>query len=307
MAWSTGGGGTADADPVPSRPAVSPSAPETARAAENSESPARLPQTVPAQNEASPSTGSTGGAGGSGSADAAESATAASELDELLVMVKDHRPGPEPETFDWRADVDGNGCDTRNDVLRRDLNNITLAADGDGCIVTSGDLDDDYLGDSYSYELGSTAVDIDHIVSRSNAWQTGGAELSDEALQEFGNDPLNLLTVSSDLKRQKGGGDAATWLPPNEEYQCEYASRQVAVKHKYGLWVTSPEKDALQRVLDNCGEQPAFAEGLGWPKPGDDKDMGTQSASKKTPAEPAEVPSGEPEEASSPSPDRDSS
>jgi hypothetical protein len=68
--------------------------------------------------------------------------------------------------------------------------------------------------------------------------------------REFGNDPLNLLAVSSSLNRQKGDGDAATWLPPNKSYRCEYVARQIAVKHKYGLWVVKAEKDAMERVLE---------------------------------------------------------
>lgn len=295
MAWSTGGGGNADADPVPSPPEVSSSAPEAAEASENSESPASLPPAVSTQDESGPTRDSEVGSDSSPrDTGAAQLGTALAELAELVVMGKDHRAGSESEMVDWRTDIDHNGCDTRNDVLRRDLKNIVLQAGGDGCIVTSGDLDDDYLGDSYSYELGSSAVEIDHVVSRSNAWQTGGAALSGDALREFASDPLNLVTVSSDLKRQKDSADAATWLPPNESYQCEYVSRQIAVKHKYDLWVTAPEKETMQHVLDTCADQPAFAEDVAWPAPGEGHSARTESASKET--------SGESSGASSPSP-----
>ena len=68
---------------------------------------------------------------------------------------------------------------------------------------------------------------------------------------------MNLLAVSARLNRQKGDGDAATWLPPAKSYRCAYVSRQVVVKVKYGLWVTSPEKAAIQRVLQSCPNFPA--------------------------------------------------
>lgn len=117
-----------------------------------------------------------------------------------------------------------------------------------------GELDDDYLGESYAFERGSANVDVDQIVSSSNAWQTGASDMSVDELREFGNDPLNLLTVSANVMRQKGGGDAAAWLPPNEAFQCEYVSRQIAVKHKYGLAVASAEKDAMEAVLGTCAD-----------------------------------------------------
>ena len=280
VAWSTGGGGNANADPVPSQPEISSSAPKAATATEDSESPASLPPAVSTQDEAGPASG------GEDSSDSSprdagdvKLGTARSDLEDLEVKGKDHRTGYEPEAFDWRSDVDGNGCDTRNDALRRDLKNIVLEAGSEGCAVTSGDLDDEYLGDSYSFDLGSAAVEIDHIVSPSNAWQTGAAGLSFDELQEFSSDPLNLLTVSSELKRQKDAADAATWLPPNESYQCEYVARQIAVKHKYDLWVAAPEKDAMQRVLDSCADQPAFDEDVAWPEPGEGDSVRTESAS----------------------------
>lgn len=297
MAWSTGGGGNANSDPVPSQPEISSSPPEATRETENPESPANLPPAVSTQDEAGPATSGEDGSDSSPrDAGDAKLGTARSELDDLAVKGKDHRTGYQPEMFDWRSDVDRNGCDTHNDVLRRDLKNIVIEVGTQGCVVTSGDLEDEYLGDSYSFELGSAAVDVDHIVSPSNAWQTGAAALSYDALQEFGSDPLNLLTVSSDLKRQKDAGDAATWLPPNESYQCEYVSRQIAVKHKYGLWVSAPEKDAMQRVLDTCADQPAFAEDVAWPEPGEGDSVRTESASEDASKEPSGPPSPRPTE-----------
>ncbi|SDS73460.1 Protein of unknown function [Brevibacterium sandarakinum] len=230
------------------------------------------------------------------SGDSATTGAAMSELNGLDVRGKDYRTGYDPQEFDWRSDADNNGCDTPNDVLRRDLDELVLEAGTNGCTVAAGRLDDKYLGDSYDFERGSSKIEIDHIVSRSNAWQTGAAGLTYDELREFSNDPLNLLAVSSTLKRQKSGGDAAAWLPPNEDYRCEYVSRQIAVKQKYGLWVAAAEKDAMEEVLDLCAGQPSFNKDVNWPQPGEGDSVTTESASQESSGEPSEGPSDPAEE-----------
>ena len=214
--------------------------------------------------------------GDEGQAGAANPGTASAMLDELAVKGRAPKTGYDGDLFKWRSDTDHNGCDTRNDVLRRDLTDITLKAGTRGCVVLSGKLADPYAGETYDFDRSSNTVDIDHVVARSNAWQTGAFKFDEETLKEFGNDPLNLLAVSSSLNRQKGDGDAATWLPPNKSYRCEYVARQIAVKHKYDLWVVPPEKVAMERVLDKCEDQPAFAEDVDWPAPGDGDNVTTK-------------------------------
>lgn len=159
--------------------------------------------------------------------------------------------------------MDHNGCDTRNDVLRRDLRQITLK--GGTCIVLRGLLRDPYSGTDIDFDRAHSRVDIDHVVALSDARQKGAQQLSAERRETLANDPLNLLAVSSSLNRQKGDGDAATWLPPRKGYRCEYVSRQVAVKVKYRLWVTRAEHDAIARVLDTCPAQQRFAGKTAWP------------------------------------------
>lgn len=152
------------------------------------------------------------------------------------------------------ADVDRNGCDTRNDILKRDLTQVTFRAKTRDCVVESGVLLDPFSGEIISFQRGektSTLVQIDHVVSLSNAWQTGIFKVDLATRKSFANDPLNLLAVKGSLNSQKGDGDAATWLPPNKQFRCDYVSRQVEVKVKYGLWVTRAEKDATLRILSN--------------------------------------------------------
>ena len=156
------------------------------------------------------------------------------------------------------ADVDRNGCDTRNDILKRDLTNEVFKEKTNGCTVLSGTLVDPFSGEIINFAQGaktSSDVQIDHSVALSNAWQTGAFKLTPEQRKAFANDPLNLLAVKGKLNSQKGDGDAATWLPPLKSYRCDYVSRQIAVKVKYKLWFTAPEKEAMIRILKTCPEK----------------------------------------------------
>ena len=148
-------------------------------------------------------------------------------------------------------------CDTRNYILKRDLRSITWRS-GENCIVATGVLQDPYTGATINFVRGvrtSLAVQIDHIVAVSDAWQKGAQQMTPGNRYSFYNDPLNLLAVDGPANESKGDGDAATWLPPNKAFRCTYVSRQIAVKAKYKLWVTSAEKDAMSRVLSACPKQ----------------------------------------------------
>lgn len=181
-------------------------------------------------------------------------ANAMSLLESLPVKGRAPKTGYDRSQFgkSWE-DVDFNGCDTRNDILQRDM--FQPSVESNGCIVSTGILHDPFSGDYIYFDRSDGqggGVDIDHVVALSNAWQTGAQQISAEQRLAFANDPLNLLAVDAGLNRQKGDADAATWLPPNNAYRCEYVSRQIQVKSKYSLWVTPPEKDAMTRILSNC-------------------------------------------------------
>ena len=182
--------------------------------------------------------------------------TAEAVLETLAVKGRAPKTGYERSQFGpaW-TDVDRNGCDTRNDILYRDLTSITYKPGTRDCVVLSGVLVDPYSGEKIAFERGaktSMDVQIDHVVALSNAWQTGAFKLSYEKRLAFANDPMNLLAVKGRLNSQKGDGDAATWLPPLKSIRCAYVAQQIVVKAKYGLWVTPPEKAAMQSLLAKC-------------------------------------------------------
>lgn len=156
-------------------------------------------------------------------------------------------------------DPDGNGCDTRNDILARDLEQTTRR--DDGCTVLTGVLEDPFTGRTIDFVRGaetSRAVQIDHVVALSDAWQKGAQQLSAEQRARFANDPLNLLAVDGPANQQKSDADAATWLPPNKAFRCEFVALQTAVKAKYELWVTEAEYEAIRSVLHECPTQPVY-------------------------------------------------
>jgi len=188
-----------------------------------------------------------------------EIVTAADQLASLPIKPRAPREGYSRDEFGraW-LDVDQNGCDTRNDILARDLDDIVVDA---RCRVLTGVLREPFTGDIIDFERGeqtSALVQIDHVVALSNAWQTGAQDISEERRIEFANDPLNLIAVSGRLNQQKGDSDAASWLPPDRDYWCEYVARQVGVKAHYSLWVTQAEHDQMARVLRTCPTYPAL-------------------------------------------------
>ena len=186
----------------------------------------------------------------------ASTKTAAAVLETLAVKGRAPKTGYDRSQFGpaW-SDVDHNGCDTRNDILNRDLTSIVYKSGTHNCVVFSGELIDPYSGEKISFVRGvgsSMEVQIDHVVALSNAWQTGAFKFTYEKRLAFANDPINLLAVKGRLNSQKGDGDAATWLPPLKSIRCAYVAQQIVVKAKYGLWVTPPEKAAMVGLLAKC-------------------------------------------------------
>ena len=183
-------------------------------------------------------------------------ATARAQLETIPVKGRAPKTGYAREEFGpaW-ADVDRNGCDTRNDILARDLEGETFKPGTQNCVVTTGTLKDKYTGTTINFIRGNTtssAVQIDHMVALSDAWQKGAQQLSADQRKQLANDPLNLMAADGPTNGAKGDKDAATWLPPNKGFRCEYVVRQAAVKAKYSLWATQAEHGAMAGILTDC-------------------------------------------------------
>ena len=186
--------------------------------------------------------------------DAAAAATARRQLAALPVKGKAPATGYDREARFGTAwlDVDHNGCDTRNDVLARDLTELERQGP---CKVLRGTLVSPYTGERVDFVRGnrtSTLVQVDHVVALENAWRTGAQQLSQSEREALANDPVNLFAVDGHSNAQKRSGDAATWLPADTAFRCTYVEHQVTVKTTYRLWVAPAERDAIARVLDRC-------------------------------------------------------
>ncbi|MDO4271703.1 MAG: HNH endonuclease family protein [Candidatus Saccharibacteria bacterium] len=155
----------------------------------------------------------------------------------------------------WRS------CNVRQKILNRDIRDAQVA--DNGCTVIKGTLNDPYSGQEIELSnktAVSKKVQIDHVVALSNAWQTGARYLSADERKQLANDDLELIAVSSSANQDKSDGDASEWLPENQSFQCAYIARQIAVKLKYRLWVTTTEKAAMINVLNTCPDEPLPAE-----------------------------------------------
>ena len=148
------------------------------------------------------------------------------------------------------------GCNLRQRIIKREFgDNATL----DGCNVIAGEYDEPYTGEHKVFSSRdeiSKGVQIDHVVALSDAWQKGAQYLDPDTRYKIATDPLNLIAVDAEANEKKSDGDAATWLPSNKKFRCQYVARQVSVKYKYKLWMTQAEKEAIKRILTNCPNEP---------------------------------------------------
>lgn len=200
--------------------------------------------------------------------------SAADGLSRLTVTeTQSDAPGYTQKSFDYPKDRPDLGADANqwDWVYARDMTDIRRDKDGD---VTHGVLKKDpYTGLTIEYNHKAGAVDVEHIVARSEAWDSGASKWTQERRDEFANDPLEIMVVSASGNRTHGDKDAARWLPStggsygrNPSYDCAYVARQIAVKLKYGLTVDQAEHDAMSRVLDTCPAQtmPLNTDGEYW-------------------------------------------
>jgi Protein of unknown function (DUF1524)/Excalibur calcium-binding domain len=257
VAGAAGGTEPSAAPESSSRPtAVASADPSADPTASASPTPSAAPTPSPSPSDIAPPLPA------AGDADPAEARSGTALATVALLEVKGRAPktGYDRDQFGsaW-SDVDRNGCDQRNDVLRRDLVDVVAKPGTHGCVILTGTFHDPYSGETIPFQRGqgtSSLVQIDHVVALSDAWQKGAQQWDAGRREAFANDLLNLLASKGSLNQQKGDGDTATWLPPNKAFRCAYVARQVAVKHTYGLWVTSAERDAMTRVLSTCPDEP---------------------------------------------------
>jgi hypothetical protein len=176
-------------------------------------------------------------------------------LDSIEIGYTD-APGYERDAFGsgW-LDTDHNGCDTRNDILARDLETPTFKPGTHDCVVLTGTLHDPYTGTTIDFQRGNTtseAVQIDHIVPLSWSWSHGAATWTDNERERFANDPANLRAVDGPTNGSKSDSGPADWLPPASAYDCLYVTGFVAVLAEYHLSIDEADAAAARTVLLGC-------------------------------------------------------
>lgn len=206
--------------------------------------------------------GTANAGGGTGSAattaSSGGSGTALALLGTLPIRAEDNSPKYKRDSFGtpW-SDVDHNGCDTRNDILHRDMRATTIRK-SDNCTVLTGQLTDPYTTRIIRFDRArnASAVQIDHVVPLADAWRTGALNWTAAQRLQFANDPENLLSVDGPTNQRKSDQDASEWLPPSPGAQCAYVARQIGLKSRYHLWVVAAEATAMRQTLQSCPTQP---------------------------------------------------
>jgi hypothetical protein len=196
---------------------------------------------------------STAGSGATSSSPGSASATSDPPIDvraELArVQVDDgRRPGGyDRSLFPHWLDLDGDGCDTRQEAL---VASSEVPAGTDGCRVIEGHWISAYDG---VVTTDPKSFDVDHVVPLANAWISGADGWTTDQRAHFANDVTNLWVVSASSNRAKSDQAPDTWRPPRREVWCEYARRWVGVKATWRLSVTTTERDALGQMFETCG------------------------------------------------------
>jgi hypothetical protein len=178
-------------------------------------------------------------------------------IEKLAVKGRGPKTGYERDEFGyaWMDTADGvplarNGCDTRNDLMQRDGQDVHFRS-GSDCVVVSMTLHDPYTGKDIDWKKqNAMAVQIDHVVPLSYSWQMGSSRWTEDGREQLANDPLNLLPVDGPTNSAKGDSGPASWLPPNKGIRCSYAVRFAQVALKYDMPVTAADKGMM---LTQCG------------------------------------------------------
>jgi len=176
-----------------------------------------------------------------------DAATAKTELSKLTVQAEGSESGYSRDKFPHWIDQ-GDSCNTREVVLKRDGENVQVGSD---CYPTSGTWKSPYDDGEWTQP---SDVDIDHMVPLAQAWRSGASSWTTDKRQDFANDldHAQLWAVTDNVNQEKGDADPAQWKPPNTSFYCMYARAWVDVKYQWGLTADSAEVDALTDMLNTC-------------------------------------------------------
>lgn len=207
-----------------------------------------------------------GDAGRTGAAERAPAPVVAAGVDVLAgvtvvpdrIRENDYRRAAFGGAWDDDTSAPGgrNGCDTRNDILTRDLVETTVVATK-RCprAVATGTLRDPYTNATVGFVRGEqvgASVQIDHIVPLAYAWDMGARGWPQDVRKRFANDPANLLAVAGKANQDKGDLPPGEWMPPNTAFWCQYAVAFSAVLRGYRLSVDDASAVRIREAAASC-------------------------------------------------------
>ena len=175
-------------------------------------------------------------------------------LIQSLTVAPERTTGYDRNLFKHWVDEDGDGCDSRKEVLIQE--SITPVTLGTGCLIIGGKWVSAY---DLQETTDSSTFDVDHMVPLKEAWDSGAWNWSAASRQAFANDlsfAHSLIAVSASSNRSKSDRDPVNWLPTNTDYLCEYTVAWVQVKARWSLSVDAAEKTKLLSLASDCGNQP---------------------------------------------------
>lgn len=255
VAFAVAGGITTATSPKAATP-VAQAEPVAAASQEPSPSATPTASATPFADDQAALAAFAGQAGTVADASATTDKAALAVLDTLAVKGRAPKTGYDRDQFGQRwLDVDRNGCDTRNDILRRDLVEVTTKPGTRDCVILTGTLHDPYTGTTISFTRGqgtSELVQIDHVIPLAWAWRNGAADWTDERREQFANDAINLAAVDGSANQSKSDRGPALWMPPASGYHCSYAIGFVQVLDSYDLTVPTEDATALRSTLTSC-------------------------------------------------------
>jgi len=166
-----------------------------------------------------------------------------------IKVENEYRSGYRRSFFVHWSDLDGNGCDAREDVLKRDSISKPQV-DPYRCYVVAGDWYSPYDGSKLSDR---TDVDIDHVVALKEAWDSGAWAWSDSQRKAYANDLTDgrtLIAVRDRVNVSKGDKDPSNWMPPLRSYWCTYLGNWISIKARWDLSMDRSEFGRINNVLD---------------------------------------------------------
>lgn len=180
-------------------------------------------------------------------------------------IAPEYTTGYDRDLFPHWRDLDGDGCDTRKEVLIRDSRSTAVV--GSSCTVSSGTWYSPYDGVTWT---NPSDVDIDHVVALNEAWQSGAYAWTTQQRTNYANDLTDsrtLLAVTDSVNQSKSDKDPTEWLPPLADYRCTYLANWVSVKVRWSLTMDEAEHATVKAALSSCGSTAAVSPVVAAPAP----------------------------------------